>query len=105
MILNNFILKTEQATGCCPLLATWETEIRRIAIPRSAQAKMLVSQQKQLGMVAATCQPSDGGKHKIRLWSRPVWAKGETLSPKITRSKKVGSVAHVVEQLCTSIKP
>jgi hypothetical protein len=40
-----------------------------------------------------------GGKHKIReLWSRPPWTKSKTLS-KITREKRAGGMAWVIECL------
>jgi hypothetical protein len=35
---------------------------------------------KNLGMVACACHPSNGGKPKIGLQSRPAWAKSKTLS-------------------------
>jgi hypothetical protein len=47
-----------------------------------------------------TCHPSNHGNFKIgesRLWL--LWAKRETLSPKITRVKRTGGLAEAVECL------
>jgi hypothetical protein len=38
--------------------------------------------------VVHTCHFSYGGKYKTgRLWSKPVWAKGKTISPKQPEQK------------------
>jgi hypothetical protein len=37
---------------------------------------------KKLGMVVHVCYPRDRSKHKIGLWTRLAWAKGENLSLK-----------------------
>jgi hypothetical protein len=43
----------------------------------------------KLGMVVCACHPSENEKHKIgRSWSRPIWTKNETLSPKNNPNKK-----------------
>jgi hypothetical protein len=67
------------------ILATLEAEFRRILVPcQPGQKKFarLHINGKKLGVVMNTCHPSNGGKHKIRLWSRSAWGKSENLPPK-----------------------
>jgi hypothetical protein len=63
--------------------------------------------EKKLGMVVHTCHPSNGRKHKLgRLWSKPGWAKSETLSQINQRKQKgAGGVAQVVTHLLCKCLP
>jgi hypothetical protein len=57
-----------------------------------------------LDVVMHTCHPRCGGKCTVgQSQSRPVWVKSQTIS-KITRVKRAGSVAQVVEFLPTNGK-
>jgi hypothetical protein len=58
-----------------------------------------------LGVIAHTCHSSSGGKLKIgESWSRPVWEKSKTLSPKQTTAKRAGGVVQAVEYLLLKCK-
>jgi hypothetical protein len=51
-------------------------------------------------VVAHTCHPSYDGRLEIGgPWSRPAWAKSETLYSKITKAKRAGGVAQAAEYL------
>jgi hypothetical protein len=68
------------------ILAIWEAEIGRTAIPGQLKQKFsqdLILMERKVGMGAHAFPSSNGRKCKIGgLWSRLAWAKSETLSPK-----------------------
>jgi hypothetical protein len=75
-----------------------ETDIGRIVFlgqPRQKKFLRLHLSGKKLEMVVHICHLSDSEKLKIeRSQYRPIWAKEETLSPKITRAKRSGGKKH-----------
>jgi hypothetical protein len=63
--------------------ATREAEIDRTVVPGQPEKNVCenASQWKKLGMVVCACHPSYYRNHKIgRSYSRPAWAKSETVS-------------------------
>jgi hypothetical protein len=60
---------------------------------------------KNVGVVAHTCLPSYGGKPKNRrIKVQLAWAKKQDPISKITRGKRTGGVAQVVEHLLSNHK-
>jgi hypothetical protein len=62
------------------ILVTWEAEIGRITTPGQPRQKSLKtpSQWKNIGYVAHTCHPKNGGKYKMgESWSRPTWERSK----------------------------
>jgi hypothetical protein len=80
----------------------WEADFGRIAFESSPGKRFMrfPSQWKKLGLgvVAYTCHPGYGEKPKIGgLQCRLAWTKSKT--SKITRTKRTGGVAQVLEHL------
>jgi hypothetical protein len=64
----------------------WEVEIERITVPaqpRQESLQDLISMEKA-GVAACACHPSHSDRKRKMggSWSRPAWAKSETLAPK-----------------------
>jgi hypothetical protein len=67
------------------MLATWEADIKKIAVPGQPHKKFAKCHLngKNVGQVACTYHPSYGEKLKIGgLWSMSDWAKSKILAPK-----------------------
>jgi hypothetical protein len=77
-IFLNFINIKRVTAGCwwltLILIATWDSEIGRTVMPGQPGQKVCKnpSQQKNLGMVAHTCHPSEEGRLKYKD-SSPGW--------------------------------
>jgi hypothetical protein len=88
------------------ILTMWENKIRRIGVPVQEKKKFVRPHVnvENLSIVACACHPSDNRKSKIggsKL--KPAWAKSETPISKITRAKRTGGVAQVVECKCKAL--
>jgi hypothetical protein len=60
------------------ILATWEVEIGKMAVPGWPGQNCLwdlISMENKLGVVACTSHPSNGKKLKIGWWSKLAWDK------------------------------
>jgi hypothetical protein len=85
--------------GCWQLtlviLATWETEIRRIVVPgQPVQKKVRETphlNRKKSYVVVQACHPSDSGKLKKGWRFRLAWAKSESLCLKQPEQKGMGA--------------
>jgi hypothetical protein len=91
------------------MLATQETDIRRIVVQGQPRQKVLETPyQPKAGCGCNACHPSYIATHpsykaQIRRWSRPAQAKSKTPFSKISNTKRAGGVTQVVECACLAI--
>jgi hypothetical protein len=58
-----------------------------------------LTKKNKLGIVARTCDPKYGSKHKLNSQSRPIWAIKQDSISKITKAKRDRDVVQVIEDL------